>query len=157
VSEPSDDRESETEEPLSAHLGVAGGDHEPVDLMLELRVTNRSDVPVAVFNPDLGSPPAGMRWPASPEAYQTSLLLSYGYLELSVVEEGVRELPIDMIETWVTPIRKPPLELQPGEALEFPIPIGRFFRLEAGRAYEVAVRFGETGRKVMARTQVEVR
>jgi hypothetical protein len=157
VSELSADRRSETEGPLSARLDVVGGREEPPGLTLLLQVTNRSAAPVSVINPDLGSPPADMSWPASPEIYRASLLLSYGYLAMSVVGDGGRELPLEMIETWVTPIRKPPLELQPGESLGLTVPIGRFFRLESGRAYEVGVQFGEAGRRVEARTRVELR
>lgn len=146
-----------TEGPLSAALRVSGAGQDPSGLTLELQVTNRSDAAVAVINPDLGSPPADMSWPASPEVYRTSLLLSYGYLEMSVLGDDGRELPLEMIETWVTPIRKRPLELQPGESLALTVPIGKFFRLQSGRAYEVEVQFGEAGHRVAAGTRVDLR
>jgi hypothetical protein len=115
-----------------------------------LRVTNRSDESVTVFNPDLGSPQADANWPYTEEVYRTSLLLSYGYIELSSTDEAGKELPRNAIETWVTPVSRPRLELAPGESFEVPIPVGAFYRLEPGRKYDIAVRYGDGDRKVSA-------
>src|SRR5690606_19761281 len=101
-----------------------------------------------------GNPPPDLNWQQSLETYRTALLLSFGYLTLSVRDQAGRELSREGNATWVTPIRKPDVFLGPGEALELTIPIGEFYRLEPGRSYDVQATYGEEERKVSARARL---
>jgi hypothetical protein len=110
-----------------------------------LRITNQSDERIVVFNPDVGIPAPTMNWPSSNDAYQ-----------ISVTDETGQELPQQAIQTWATPVIQPKLELTPDESFEMAIPIDSFYRLESGRAYWVAIEYGDQDLKVSARTRVTV-
>jgi len=121
-----------------------------------LRITNQSDERIVVFNPDVGIPAPTMNWPSANDACQTSISISFGYLSISVTDETGQELPQQAIQTWATPVIQPKLELTPGESFEMAIRIDSFYRLESGRAYWVAIEYGDQDLKVSARTRVTV-
>lgn len=121
-----------------------------------LRITNQSDERIVVFNPDVGIPAPTMNWPSANDACQTSISISFGYLSISVTDETGQELPQQAIQTWATPVIQPKLELTPGESFEMAIRIDSFYRLESGRAYWVAIEYGDQELKVSARTRVTV-
>lgn len=97
-----------------------------------------------------------MNWPFSKEVYQTFLLLSFGYLSVSVTDEAGKELSRKRIDTSVTPALRPRLELEPGDSFEVAIPIGSFYQLESKRTYRVALEYGDQTMKVSAETRVIV-
>ena len=134
--------------PVGAHPAVG----ETYSLIL--RITNPSDRAVSVLNPDMGVPSPDMHWPYSQAVYQTSLLLSYGYLTLAVTDEAGRELPPEAIQTWATPVLRPRIELEPGAAFEVTIPIGAFYHLEPGQTYRLALTYGDRELKVPAKARV---
>ena len=128
---------------LSATIEPRAGDDAPGVL---LRIT--ADSPVEVLNPDLGRPSPEMKWPYSLETYRASLLMSYGYLTVSVTDEDGKPVEKQPVETWVTPILNPPVTLAPGETLDVPIPLGPFFTLVPGRTYRVSAEYGDKALKV---------
>jgi hypothetical protein len=125
------------------------------DRVATLRITNTSDAPVELVNPDMGTPSPQMNWPHSLETYRASLLMSYGYLKVAVADESGGEVPREPIETWATPILRAPVALEPGESLEVAIPLGRFFRLEPGGSYTVSAEYGDDALRVTAQGVVE--
>lgn len=141
-------------EPLTATVEVPTGQTDTAELRITLRITNQSDHTVRVLNPDMGIPAPTMKWPCSHETYQTSMLLSYGYLSISVIDETDRELPQQAIQAWATPVLRPKIELERGDSFELPIPIGRFYRLTSGRTYHVVLEYGDQDLKVVTRTSV---
>jgi hypothetical protein len=139
-------------DPLTASIDprTAGADH-----VATLRITNTSDSTLALVNPDMGQPSPEMNWPYSIETYRAALLMSYGYLAVSLAEESGAEVPREPIETWATPILRAPVSLAPGESVEVPIPIGRFFPLEPGGRYLVSAEYGDAALRVGAEAIVE--
>ncbi len=89
-----------------------------------------------------------MKWPYSLETYRASLLMSYGYLTVSVTDEDGEPVEKQPVETWVTPILNSPVTLAPGETLDVPIPLGPFFTLVPGRTYRVSAEYGDNALKV---------
>jgi hypothetical protein len=121
-----------------------------------LRIVNPSEPSLAILNPDMGVPSPAMKWPWSNQAYQTSLLISFGYLSVSVVDDTGRELPQETLQTWATPVLRPRIELAAGDSVEVSIPIGDFYQLESGRSYSVSLEYGDRDLKVAARARVQV-
>ncbi|HYP42299.1 MAG TPA: hypothetical protein VEX13_18240 [Chloroflexia bacterium] len=140
--------------PLTATIEVPGDQADAKALRVTLRITNQGDVKVSVLNPDMGVPMPNMDWPWSNETYQTSMLISYGFLSISVTDEDGNEVPQDAIQTWATPVLRPRIELAPGDSFEVTIPIGDFYQLESGKAYWVALTYGDKDVKVSARSRV---
>jgi hypothetical protein len=104
----------------------------------------------------MGVPGPAMKWPFSREAYQTAMLLSFGYLSISVASNDGKELRQEPIQTWATPVLSPRLDLKPGDSFEVTIPLGTFYRLESGKTYRVAVGYGDQKPKVEAIASVTV-
>ena len=67
-----------------------------------------------------------------------------------------QELPQQAIHTWAAPVLQPNLELAPGDSFEMAIPIDNFYQLASGRAFWVALEYGNQNLKVTARTCVTV-
>jgi hypothetical protein len=127
---------------------------QPDQPAVTLRITNESSDPVEILNPDLGKPSPEMNWPHSLEAYRASLLMSYGYLSISVADEAGNEVPKEGLETWATPVLKSPVALSRGESLDVPIPLGRFFALTAGSGYRLSIEYGAHDAKVRAEGRI---
>lgn len=143
-------------EPLTAIIEVPAGQTEEAAFVVTLRITNHASSRIAVLNPDMGVPAPTMNWPYSNETYQTSLLMSFHYLAMSVTDEAGRELPQQLIQTWATPVLRMKIELEEGDSFKLSIPIGNFYQLESGKAYWVALDYGDQTLKVSARTRVTV-
>jgi hypothetical protein len=141
---------------LTAAIEVPTGQTDARALRVKLRIANPTGHRVAILNPDMGVPSPAMNWPLSKEIYQTCLLISFGYLSMSVTDEAGKELPRQSIMTSATPALRPPLELGPGDSFEVAIPIGSFYQLESKKAYRVAIEYGDQKLKVSARTRVIV-
>jgi hypothetical protein len=125
-------------------------------LSATLRTANQGDRTITVLNPDMGVPSPAMNWPYSNEAYQTFLLMSFGYLSLTVTDEGGAELPrLDLLVS-ATPVLRPPLELAPGDSFEVPISIGTFYELESKNAYRMTAEYGDQDLKVSAEARFVV-
>ena len=141
---------------LTAAIEVAPGETDARALRIKLRITNPSDRRISILNHDMGVPSAAARWPYSKEAYQTSLLISFGYLAMSVTDEAGKEVPREPIMSSATPALRPPIELGPGDSFAVAIPIGNFYQLESGKAYRVALEYGDQDLKASVRTRVTV-
>src|SRR5262245_20327335 len=111
---------------LTASIGPAVPDGQATapDCGIVLRIANTSATTVVLLNPALGKPSPEMEWPWSVETYRAALLLSYGFLELTVAEATSpgRQLDRQPLETWATPVLRPPVVLQPGESVDVPVP-----------------------------------
>ena len=141
---------------LTGTMEVPAGQNDARALVIKLRIVNPTDRRIAILNPDMGVPSSSMNWPFSKQVYQTSLLLSFGYLSMSVTDEAGKELQQQVIQTWATPALRPPLELEPGDSFEVAIPIGHFYQLMSRKAYGVALTYGDQNLRVSARTRVNV-
>jgi hypothetical protein len=137
-------------------MEVPAGQTDARALEAKLRIINPTDRRIAILNPDMGVPSPTMNWPYSKDVYQTSLLISFGYLSMSVTDEAGEELQQQAIQTWATPALRPPLDLEPGDSFEVAIPIGNFYQLESGKAYRVALTYGDQDQKISAGTRVIV-
>lgn len=93
-----------------------------------------------------------MKWPFSVLVYRTFLLLSFGFLSISVSDDDGRELPRRVIDWDITPALRAPVDLEPGESFNIAIPIGSFYRMEPGKRYRIAVEYGDKKLKVAAET-----
>lgn len=131
--------------PLSATVEPVPGDEEST---VTLRIANDSDSGVEVLNPDMGQPSPQMNWPHSIATYRASLLMSYGFLTVSVSDESGDEAARTPIETWATPVLRADVPLAPGESIEVAIPLARFFALADDRSYRVAAEYGRDPAKV---------
>jgi hypothetical protein len=123
---------------------------------ITVRIMNPTDQPLAILNPDMGVPSPAMKWPWSNQTYQTSLLISFGYLSVSVVDDVGQELPQQPLQTWATPVLRPRIELAPGDSIDVSIPIGDFYQLESGRSYSVSLEYGDRHLRVAARDRAHV-
>jgi hypothetical protein len=141
---------------LTAAIEVSPCETDARALRIKLRVTNPTDRRIAILNPDMGVPSAAARWLYSKDAYQTSLLISFGYLSMSVIDEAGKEVPREPIMSSATPALRPEIELEPGDSFEVVIPIGSFYQLESKKAYRVALDYGDQTLKVSAQTRVTV-
>jgi hypothetical protein len=141
---------------LTAAIEVSAGQADARAGRVKLRITNPTDRSIAILNPDMGVPSPAMNWPYSKEAYQTFLLMSFGYLSMSVTDEAGREPPRQEILMSATPALRPPIELGPGDSVDVVIPIGSFYQLESKKAYRVALEYGDQTLKVSAQTRVIV-
>lgn len=138
--------------PLTAAIEVPAGQTETRAFEIKLRITNTTDSGILVLNPNMGIPSPAINWPFSKEVYQTSLLISFGYLSMSVTAEAAKTLPQHAIQAWSTPVLRPALDLGPGDSFVLAIPIGAFYQLESGKTYQVALEYGDQNLKVSART-----
>lgn len=142
--------------PLSATVRPSASGPHPDEVTVTLRVTNATDSSVDVLNPDMGRPSSQMDWPWSVEAYRASLLMSFGYLAVSVAGESGEPVEQEPLQTWATPVLRPRIDLAPGESFEVDIPLGRFFRLAPGGRYRVTLEYGDDTVKVSAEGAVDV-
>jgi|SRR5271156_5930624 len=141
-------------QPLAAAIEIPAGQTDARAFQIKLRITNPAGRRVAILNPDMGNPSSAMNWPWSNEEYQTSLLISFGYLSISVTEATGIEIPRQAIQTWATPVLRPKIELGPGDSFAVLIPIGSFYQMASGRAYLVVLEYGDQDLKVVGRTSV---
>ena len=142
--------------PLTAAIEVPTGQTGAQGFQIKLRITNPTDRKITILNPDMGVPSLAMKWPHSKEVYRTSMLISFGYLSMTVTDEVGKEVPQQAIPTWATPALQPPLALRTGDEFEVVIPIGNFYHLESGKTYQVAVTYGDQELKVSARRSTTV-
>lgn len=142
--------------PLTASIEVPGGQKDAKAFRVKLRIVQQGGDTSPILNPDMGTPSAAMNWPWSQETYQTSLLISFGYLSISVTDENGHSLPQQPIQTWATPVLRTRLELKPGDSLDLEIPIGNFYELESGRTYSIVFGFGDQAMKVTASGRIVV-
>lgn len=141
---------------LTAAIEVPADQTDAQSFLVKLLITNPTDRKIAILNPDMGVPSPAMNWPYSKEAYQTFLLLSFGFLSLSVTDEAGNEVLRQESFRSATPALRPPLELGPEDSFELVVPIGNFYQLESGKAYLVALEYGDQNLKVLAQTRVIV-
>ena len=66
--------------PLAANIEVPAGQKDGKTFRVRLRIVQQGGDTSSILNPDMGRPSAAMNWPWSQETYQTSLLISFGYL-----------------------------------------------------------------------------
>jgi hypothetical protein len=140
--------------PLTTAIEVPTAQTDARALRVILRITNPTGPTIAILNPDMGIPSPSMNWPYSREVYQTFLLMSFGYLSMSVTDEAGKELPRLVIPASATPALRPPLELGSGDSFEMAVPIGTFYHLQSKKTYRVALEYGDQNLKVSARTAV---
>ena len=136
--------------PLIATIEQSSGTRDVDEAAVTLRITNASDSTVELLNPDMGRPSAQMNWPGSIEAYAASLLISFGFLAVSVSDDSGNQVDRAPLESWATPVLRHRVALSPGESLAVSIPVGRFFRLSPGGNYLVSVEYGDDAIKVKA-------
>ncbi len=141
---------------LTAAIEVSADESDAQALWVKLRITNPAGPTIAILNPDMGVPSLAMNWPFSQEAYQTFLLLSFGYLSMSVTDEAGNELPRQVFPMSATPALRPPLELGPGDSFEVAIPVNDFYQLESKKTYRVALEYGDRKLKVSAQAPLAV-
>jgi hypothetical protein len=141
---------------LAATIETPAGREGGGTLDLVLRITNTGENSIALLNPDIGVPSPEMKWPYSKEMYRTSMLISYGYLSISITDANGEEIPQRSISTWATPVLQPKLELAPGRSIELMIPIGELYALEPGCEYEVAIEYGDRESRVAARARIPI-
>ena len=145
-----------TREQLTATIEPAADGGPEGELPTVLRIVNSSGEPVELVNPDMGRPSPQMSWPFSIEAYRASLLMSFGYLAVSLTDQWGAQVEPDRVETWATPAMRPHVIVAPGESIDVVIPLARFFPVSAGRRYRVSVEYGDGAQKVRAEGNIDV-
>jgi hypothetical protein len=141
---------------LTATIEIPAGQTDARALWVKLRITNPTNRTIAILNPDMGVPSPAMNWPYSKEVYQTFLLLSFGYLSISVTDEAGKELPREEMPVSATPALRPPIELGSGHSFEVVIPIGSFHQMESKKIYQVTIEYGDEKLKASAGTRLIV-
>jgi hypothetical protein len=139
---------------LLAAIDVPPGQVDSASFWVNLRISNPTGATISILNPDMGTPSAAAKWTASQNAYQISLLISFGFLSMSVTDEAGKEHPRERILTSATPALRPPLELRPGDSFEVAVPIGYFHRLRPKKAYRIVLEYGDRTLKVSADARV---
>jgi hypothetical protein len=142
--------------PLTATVHPTRGKGKATELAVTLQIRNASGSTVEVLNPDMGRPSPSTNWPWSLQAYRASLLMSYGYLAVSVTDESGHPVVRKPLETWATPVLRPRLALAPGDSFDVVIPVGRLFPLSTGGKYRVSVEYGDGALKVRGEGSIDV-
>ncbi|MDH5653599.1 MAG: hypothetical protein OEZ39_17195 [Gammaproteobacteria bacterium] len=142
---------------LTANIEIPANQTGVDEFVVRLLIHNPTKNTIRVFNPNIGRPSPGMKWPWSLEVYQTSMLISFHYLSITVAEESGRQLPQQTIETWATPVLPQPVELHPGKSITVLIPLGKFYQLNPGQKYWLSLEYGEKDMKVSAKKRITVR
>lgn len=110
---------------------------------IALRIANHTDQPIEVLNPDLGRPAESADWAYSVQAYRAALMVSFGFLTLSVHDDSGNEIEQEPVTTWSTPLVPPPVSIVPGGSLRVVIPIGPFFMLQPETIYRINLHYGD--------------
>jgi hypothetical protein len=129
---------------LTATIGIS--DEPRGEKAVVLRIVNDSGAAVQLADPDLGRPADDADWPFSVQAYRAALLMSFGFLTVTVRDESGAELDRRPVSTWSTPLVPAPVSLPPAGTLQVVIPLGPFFAISPGRTYRVTAVYGETSR-----------
>lgn len=124
-----------TAQPGSLHIGAP--------LWITFTVSNTTPAPVAVVNPDVGTPDAGSGWPFSHETYQIAVLASFDLIELRLLTDDGTAVRATMPNAWATPILLPPHTLAPGESFALRIDLSECFDLRQAGRYQLWVRYGD--------------
>ena len=108
-------------------------------IRVSVTIVNDADQSVDVVNPDAGSPPPGLQWPASGEAYRLAVLIGQGLFSLAVERDG-HPVPSKGLAPWVTPIlaRR---ALQPNASLSLQFDLSEFFALDKPGLYTVTITY----------------
>lgn len=122
------------------------------EVWMKLHIRNTAGNKIIILNPDMGIPSPGMNWPYSKEVYQTFLLLSYGFMSISLINESGQDIPRLDIPIAITPALRPPIELEPNDSFSITIPISNFYQLKSGERYHVAIVYGDQNLKISAQT-----
>ena len=132
---------------MSALTATVEPTAEPADeTAVVLRIRNETGAPVDVLNPDLGRPAEDRGWPFSVEAYRTAMLMSFGFLTITVRDESGDQLEQEPVSTWSTPFVRPAVSLAPGASMDVVIPLAPFFALVPGAVYGVRVEYGDASK-----------
>ena len=125
-------------------------------LWVRFIVTNDTDSPVSVPNPDVGKPPPELKWTLSAETFRNAVLLSFGLLKLALQSATGEVLPEVHHNPWVTPFFLPPLELAPGESFDFRINVADHFAVGKAGKYHLAVEYGDHSLLTRAEAQLVI-
>lgn len=111
-------------------------------LWVQMTITNHADQAVTIVNPEVGIPPADLKWRASNEAYQMAVLMSFGLLQISLKELAGAEVERQGAMPWVTPLLgKRTLPPQASMTLDFDLT--ELFAIHQAGRYDIQVRYGE--------------
>jgi hypothetical protein len=129
---------------LEAVITVPGGSLRVGDAMwIELTIRNQTDSDVSVVNPDVGTPQPEINWKFSHETYQTSVLLFFHLMSISMTNASGEELPRDSPSPWVTPILMPRLRFAPGDFFKLRINLSDHYQLPQSGNYHLRVEYGD--------------
>ena len=146
--------EREPMERLSTNIMTLTSEADTAEFSVLLQITNHSNRTVTILNPDMGVPAPNLNWSWSNQTYQISMLLSFGYLSMSVIDETGNALPQKAIQTWATPVLQPKIELKPNDSFELAIPIGSFYQFTSGMFYQMVIEYGDQDMRVVARSSL---
>src|SRR5262245_11125730 len=111
-------------------------------IWVRMIVANASDQVVSVVNPDFGRPPPDLHWTGSNEAYSIGVLMSFGFLEITLTDPVGTPVERKSSVPWITPVVGR-LLLQPGESCAFNFDLAELFLPKSAGRYETFVRYGD--------------
>jgi hypothetical protein len=124
-------------------------------IWVRLTMTNSSDQKIALLNPDLGSPPRELEWPASAAAYRVALLMSFGLLDIKLEDSLGNPARSTGLTPWVTPIVGERV-LQPHETLTIDFDLSELFSTDSAGAYRLYVKYGDRATDAEATMDLEI-
>ena len=113
-----------------------------------LRIINDGTAPVLLHN--AGNPQPTEGWSHSREAFRVAVLRSFGILALDVTDANGRSVTPRDARTNANYLAGVPLELEPGETFELPVPLAELFELADGTKYTVAIAYGDAATRISA-------
>ncbi len=126
---------------------------EPIEV--RMTITNQANQAVVIANPEVGNPPADLHWPASNEAYQIGVLLSFRLIQITLTEAAGTQVESKGLMPWVTPLLGK-RTLQPQESLALDFDLNELFSLKHGGRYHLQVRYGDADIHVDATMEINI-
>jgi len=125
-------------------------------IWVRMIMVNGFDRDVVIVNPDVGVPPPELDWKASIEAYQISVLMSFGLTRILLKDADGRLVESKGLMPWVTPILGK-RTLQPHDKLVLNFDLNELFVIDLAGLYNVWLRYGDKDVYAEVNMDVEIR
>lgn len=124
-------------------------------LRMRIRLTNDGAHPARIVSPDFGEPPPELDWTGSGETYRLALLISLGWIRLSMRDSEGVDVVHKQPMPWVDPLVGS-RTLAPGEAIALEFDLDAFFTITHPGRYVVAVDYMDETTLVQALVLLEI-
>ncbi len=125
-------------------------------IWVRLTITNDSDQKIELTSPEVGVPNPDLNWNGSNEAYQVAVLMSFGLLQISLVDPNGGNVSSRGLMPWVTPLLGKRL-LRPHDNLAVDFDIYELFSIDSPGVYKLRARYGDEATGAEASSDIEIK